>query len=193
MNDDQTIAQVAIPLPVEDVYDYTVPDELRLDAAVGKRVFVPFGKKKLMGYLVGFKPSTTIPKLKSILDVLDAEPLFDQAMLTLCRWLAGYYLCSLGEAIQCAVPPGGGWKERRVVRLAEGFAAAGWDDPASLELVSALKTKKHLELAQALKAVKGKNPHAVLARLEKKGLIVIESKVAKKKALELDGDSRGPG
>ena len=45
-------------------------------------------------------------RLKDVLEVLDDPPLIDAAMLDLTCWLAGYYACSWGQALDAVVPAG---------------------------------------------------------------------------------------
>ena len=45
-------------------------------------------------------------RLKDVLEVLDDPPLIDAAMLELTRWMAGYYACSWGQALDAVVPAG---------------------------------------------------------------------------------------
>ena len=69
------IVEVAIPLPLEGSFHYQVPERLVPLAVPGKRVLVPFGRRKITGYLLGeAEPSGA--ELKEVLEVLDDEPLF---------------------------------------------------------------------------------------------------------------------
>jgi primosomal protein N' (replication factor Y) (superfamily II helicase) len=99
-------AEVALPTPVDRLFDYAVPEPLKDRAAPGHRVTVPFGKRSLQGYVVAVKDSTTLPKskVKAILEAPDAEPLVNKGMLELTRWMADYYACSWGEALQAVLP-----------------------------------------------------------------------------------------
>lgn len=99
-------ADVALPLPVDQLYSYRIPDEFVEVARPGARVFVPFGRRQLVGYLVGVAPDEGQRRLKPLLDVLDEQPLIDEALIVFCRRLAEHYLCSLGEALKAALPPG---------------------------------------------------------------------------------------
>ncbi len=45
-------------------------------------------------------------KLKEVVEVLDLVPLIDAKMLELTRWMAEYYVCSWGQALDAAVPAG---------------------------------------------------------------------------------------
>jgi len=101
-------AQVALNLPVGDAFDYAVPPELRGRLRPGLRVRVPFRHRQLVGYCVRLldTPSIEPARLKPILDLVDAEPLVDAAMLELTRWVADYYGCAWGEALEAALPGG---------------------------------------------------------------------------------------
>jgi primosomal protein N' (replication factor Y) len=98
------IVEVAIPLPLEGTFHYLVPERLSHLAVAGKRVLVPFGRRKVTGYLLGDAVSDA--ELKEVLEVLDDEPLFTPSELEFYRWIAGYYLHPLGEVIKMALPAG---------------------------------------------------------------------------------------
>jgi len=99
------IVEVAIPLPLEGSFHYLVPERLRPLVLPGKRVLVPFGRRKVTGYLLGLaEPSGA--ELKELLEVLDEEPLFTASELAFYRWIAAYYLHPLGEVIKMALPAG---------------------------------------------------------------------------------------
>jgi len=101
----RSIVQVAIPLPLDTVFDYLVPEHLADSVQPGKRVFVPFGRRKLTGYILGYAKEST-GELKEIISVLDPDPLFTSGELELYRWAASYYLHPLGEVIKAALPAG---------------------------------------------------------------------------------------
>ena len=44
--------QVALPVPLPNLFDYLAPPGTP-DVAEGKRVLVPFGRKKMVGVVVG--------------------------------------------------------------------------------------------------------------------------------------------
>ncbi len=103
------VAQVALPLPLDRLYSYSVPETLLSAALPGTRVFVPFGRRQMVGYLISLEhqeQATSGHKLKALLDVLDEEPLISQGQIRFCRKLAELYLCSLGEVLKAALPPG---------------------------------------------------------------------------------------
>ena len=104
---DMRIASVALNLPLDRTFDYLIPDGLRGRVVAGGRVRVPFGSRKgVLGYCVETKTETSVPpwELKEVTSSPDAEPVFNPTMLELARWMAGYYCCSLGEALHAALP-----------------------------------------------------------------------------------------
>ncbi len=81
-------AQVIVDLPVMQTdrpFTYAVPEDLEAVAAVGSRVHVPFGKgnRLLQGFVVGLTEGTDDKALKSIVQVLDEEPVLTQDQLDL--------------------------------------------------------------------------------------------------------------
>ncbi|MRR34576.1 primosomal protein N' [bacterium] len=106
------IIEVIIPLPLERTFHYSVPEPLRSSVRPGVRVFVPFGRRKLTGYVLG-PASDPSGELKDIIGVLDAEPLFTTRELAFFRWIASYYLHPLGEVIKTALPAGINIESRR--------------------------------------------------------------------------------
>src|SRR4030042_1049597 len=97
-------AKIVLGLPVAGPFDYIVPEALQKQIKVGARVWVSFGNRRLMGYVVGLSHTTNIKNLKPILELLDNPPLINKNMLLLTKELSDYYCCSWGEAIETALP-----------------------------------------------------------------------------------------
>jgi primosomal protein N' (replication factor Y) len=101
------ILQIALDTPVPRVFDYLSPADASGAAPTpGVRVRVPFGRRQLIGVLVGTAHDSSVPaaKLKAALDILDREPVFDPVTFELLRWAAEYYHHPLGEVIAAALP-----------------------------------------------------------------------------------------
>jgi primosomal protein N' (replication factor Y) len=96
--------EIALPLPIDSLFDYKVPVKWRKEVLAGKRVWVPFGKRRLLGYVVGVKEESAARGLKSIYSVIDKDPIISDDLMRLSEWISEYYMCSLGEAIHNAVP-----------------------------------------------------------------------------------------
>ncbi len=99
-------AQIAIALPIDRTFHYSIPAELSEQAAVGKRAFVPFGPRRVVGYIVGFSDEADVKAVKPIDRIIDADPILSDEMLALTKWIKSNYFCSWGEAIEAAVPGG---------------------------------------------------------------------------------------
>lgn len=97
-------AKVVVGLPVEGPFDYLIPENLIPKVKVGSRVRVPFGPRKLTGYVIEISPQTRIPKVKPLLELIDDFPILDKNMLLLTKNISDYYCCSWGEAIETALP-----------------------------------------------------------------------------------------
>ncbi len=95
--------QVAVNLPLNDVFDYSVPEKLQDSVEIGKRVWIPFRNRTIVGFIVKISDRTEIPRTRDIKEVIDQIPLLSEEMLKLSRWMADYYFCSWGEAIEAAV------------------------------------------------------------------------------------------
>lgn len=126
--------RVALPVPVDSLFSYRVPDRESADLQPGQRVLVPFSGRKLTGVVVecfetddsgapedngirgetpagGEEPAKTITQ--EIEQVLDRSPVLSGKMLTLLARAAEQVLCPLGLALDTALPAG---SSPRVVR-----------------------------------------------------------------------------
>ena len=157
------LAEVAPDLPLFSTFHYRIPIKLRDQAGLGKRVLVPFGRRQITGYLIGFAQSCSLPedKIKDILKVLDPEPLFDQPMLDFFRFSSEYYFAPLGEVIKSALPAGINLASRKRLRLSEEGrkALANGHLPMQLE-----ETAKKLKDAIGLSATQVKKSDLIILR-----------------------------
>jgi primosomal protein N' (replication factor Y) len=98
--------EVAVALPVHHTFTYSVPPFLSSYIAAGKRVLVPFGQRRVTGYIMGPATETEPAEIKHILDVLDQESLFPASMISFYQWIADYYKHPIGDVIKNALPGG---------------------------------------------------------------------------------------
>jgi primosomal protein N' (replication factor Y) len=109
---DGPYAGIVLNRPVDQVFTYRVPSSMRMRLQPGARVSVPLGRanQPAIGYCVRIDPApdASVPagKIKDLLDVFDVPPLIDASMLELTRWMARYYACSWGQALDAVVPAG---------------------------------------------------------------------------------------
>ncbi|MCP4649075.1 MAG: primosomal protein N' [PVC group bacterium] len=96
--------QVTVNLPLKNIFDYSVPQHLEDSVDVGKRVWVPFRNRVIVGCIININSNTNIRNTKAIKEVIDETPLLSDDILRLTHWMADYYFCSWGEAIEAAIP-----------------------------------------------------------------------------------------
>jgi primosomal protein N' (replication factor Y) len=95
---------VAIDTPLRQVFDYRAPEGTTVGA--GFRVWVPFGRRRVVGVVVVGIDQTEVPanKLRAAFEVIDAEATFDSDLLALLTWAAEYYRHPVGEVLTSAMP-----------------------------------------------------------------------------------------
>lgn len=100
-------ADVLLPLHLPGTYTYRVPRELRDEVAVGVRVVVQFGQKRMYSALVR-RLHTDAPRwrTKYILGVLDEQPIVSERQMLFWEWMAAYYMCYPGDVMAVALPAG---------------------------------------------------------------------------------------
>lgn len=102
-------ADIILPVPLNGLFTYRVPDTLEHIAVSGARVYVPFGKnRRVTGIIVrthNVKPSAhTVKDILSVLD--DSHPSVLPHQLRLMQWMWEYYICSPGDVMKAALPAG---------------------------------------------------------------------------------------
>ena len=90
---------------VDKVFDYNIPSSFDF-LKIGYRVVVPFGNRKIEGYIIGIKNSTDCPpdKLKSIISVCDEYPLILPEIVELIKFMKDKLYLRLIDGIRLAIP-----------------------------------------------------------------------------------------
>ncbi len=103
------IAEVIVDVaayPIDKPFDYIVPETMQSSIEQGVRVKVPFGRRKVLGYVTALKNESDLEstKLRSIDELVDLEPVISSELLTLSRWLAVQTLSFEIDALQVMLP-----------------------------------------------------------------------------------------
>jgi len=101
--------EVALPVPIQGTFTYHVPEDMRRNLTIGSRVVVTFGRRRnfYTGIVAAYQPvAPTEYEVKDIVHVPDTAPVLRHPQLKLWEWVAEYYLCSLGDILRAALPPG---------------------------------------------------------------------------------------
>ena len=119
---------VILPLPLEGMFTYAVPDSLADEVRKGVRLLVPLGKsKRYVAIAVDIHERKPAFAVKPILEVLDDQPMVTEKQLSLWKWISDYYLSPIGEVLNAALPSGlknvGAYKPKteQYVGLPENF------------------------------------------------------------------------
>ena len=117
------IVRVALPVPVDYLFDYAVPAELTTAATPGCRVLVPFSGRRLTGLIVEAVPVASEPAeaqrgdLAWLEKVIDPEPVLSPTLMATLLESAEALLCPVGLALATALPPGSAPRIIRQLRL----------------------------------------------------------------------------
>ncbi|WP_430786037.1 primosomal protein N' [Virgibacillus flavescens] len=102
-----SVAKVIVDVPAKQInqtFDYKVPEQLEKVIMPGMRVIVPFGPRKIMGYVMELTTTSNYGKLKEIIDVLDLTPVLTRELLELGQWLAEETISLFIMAYQVMLP-----------------------------------------------------------------------------------------
>ena len=163
---------------VDKVFDYKVPEGMNV--VVGDRVDVPFGPRKVDGFVINIKDTSSYDttKLKDIISKKDAQPLLSQNMVRLCFFMKQKFYLRLADTIRLFLPPviRNGSVKQKIVEYAylncDDFSSVKKGATKQLEALLYLQEKGNENItvlnnrfgASAIKALKDKN----LIRLESK-------------------------
>lgn len=103
------IAEVIVDVaayPIDRPFDYVIPSHLKGIVEPGIRVKVPFGARKVLGYVTALKDDSSVDeqKLKEISELIDIEPVFSNELLQLAKWLSKETLAFEIDALQVMLP-----------------------------------------------------------------------------------------
>ncbi|WP_017437137.1 primosomal protein N' [Saccharococcus caldoxylosilyticus] len=101
------IASVIVDVPSRQTdrpFDYIIPEQWEDILKPGMRVTVPFGPRRLQGFVVGIKSHSEVERLKPIEAVLDVTPVLNEELLELGKYLTETTLCFAISAYQAMLP-----------------------------------------------------------------------------------------
>ncbi len=192
-------AELVFPLPFRNTFTYSIPEPLKNSAKPGVRAVAPFGKRVLTGFIISTSSTTSVKDtIKPIEDILDSKPIFTQKTLLFYKWLADYYLSSLGEALRLAVPYGTEVESKRKILSDTNFVFNLLNkeknkNSLKAKILKVLSEKEDINFSHLQRLVQKKNIYSALSNLEKQGAVTIlnelagaKVKVKKAKFVKLD-------
>ena len=171
-------ADVALPVPLDQVFTYELPVTLQHRAQAGCRIMVPFGARKLTGMVVRVYDDAPEVAVREAGKLLDEQPALEPHLIELGRWMAGYYCAPIGEVLRVMAPVMGQVHSSRVWSLTDAghdaarqlTLGAADDDPT----VAVLRLLSGRPLSATYLAKKVADAPRVLRGLQKKGFAQVE-------------------
>ena len=176
----QHFINVILPIPLEKLFTYSVSITEFEYLQIGMRVAVPFGKSKIYTALV-YEIHSTPPDVyeaKEIHKILDEHPIVNQLQLQHWRWIADYYMCTIGEVFRSALPSAFLLESETLILRNERAEVAEKDLKDDEFLVfEALQHQSMLKVHEVSAIVDRKNVLPILNRLLSKNVILLKDEI----------------
>ena len=186
-----TVAKIALQAAtyaIDKPYDYQVPLELLDTLRPGMRVIVPFGagNRRTEGIVLALEGGyPDDPRRKSILTVLDEEPVLDGEALRLALWMRERWFCTVYDAARAMLPAGlyfslqDRWKLAPGVDREAAYAAAGRSEHARHIVELLFASGREADVSQIREAFGTRDPNPALKLLRDKGILTLETSASR--------------
>jgi primosomal protein N' (replication factor Y) (superfamily II helicase) len=184
-NTEETLfAELLLPIPVPKLFTYRVPRILKEKILKGQRAIVQFGDRKILTGLISNihnRPPADY-EAKYILEILDDYPVVSELQFKLFHWIADYYVCSLGEVMNAALPSGLKLSSESMVQLHPSFNLDESTVEFSDKELILLKHLLHesLDYSAIAKLLGVKNLYSILKSLVRKEAIILFEEIKEK-------------
>ncbi len=174
--------KVVLPLALPKNYIYSVPKELAQKIKFGIRVEVPLRNKFYSGLVVELYDENFNPgyRTRDILSVIDKLPIIDKSHYNLWKWIADYYVCSVGQVMNVALPSGLKMSSETKIELVTG------EEPGLSELnddeylvYEALRIQNSLNLKEIMEILNKQSVYPVINSLLSKHIVSIREEMIK--------------
>ena len=189
--DGQTVAKVALhaaTYAIDKPYDYLVPPELTGSLLPGMRVIVPFGagNRRTEGIVLVLETQQQPdPRCKTLLTVLDEEPVLDAEGIKLALWMREQWFCTVYDAARAMLPSGLYFSLQDRYRLTKGvdreaaYEAAGRSEHAKRLVDLVFACDGCAEIGQIREAFGTKDPNPAIKFLVDKGILTLETSASR--------------
>lgn len=153
-------ADVILPLLLPRTLTYGIPLQWQDKLAPGMRVEVNLGRNKIYSGIVlqthDYRPESYT--IKPIRNIIDEDPVVFPLQLQFWQWIAQYYLCSLGEVMNAALPAHLKLMSESLLLWNEAFPQPphNLSDDAFV-VAEALHIRKQLTIGEVRQLLEGKN------------------------------------
>ncbi|WP_416442237.1 primosomal protein N' [Leeuwenhoekiella sp. A16] len=171
---------VILPIPVENSFTYRITDAQYASIKPGMRLAVPFGKTKIYTALsIGVHQNEpVIYEAKDIEEILDEEPVVHLTQLNFWKWMADYYMCTLGDVLRAALPSAFLLESETIVKRASGFKIETYDLEGDGQLIAeALIDKPILKIHEVMDILGKKKVLPEIKKLIDLGVVQLEEEI----------------
>ncbi|HEX4274400.1 MAG TPA: primosomal protein N' [Bryobacteraceae bacterium] len=169
---------LSLPVPLDQAFTYSLPLTLQHRVKAGARLIVPFGTRKLTGVVLRVHDDEPHAAVRDALRLIDPEPVLDDELLALGKWISGYYCAPLGEVLRSMLPLASDVRSGKVYTLTDAGRDASRQMSIQPDAEDRVNQVIQMLAARSLSAayIKKKIPLAdrILKSLERKAWIVVE-------------------
>jgi len=177
-------AEVLLPVPIPKLFTYRVPAQFNDKVQIGQRVIVQFGDRKVLTGVIALihQQAPKDYEAKSLLDLLDDYPAIGDLQFKLFQWIADYYLCTMGEVMNAALPSGMKLSSESMVQLHPAFSLEESDYHFPEKEIILIKRLEQdtLSYSDIAKLLGVKNLYSILKSLVGKNAIILFEEVKEK-------------
>ena len=170
---------VILPKPLERLYTYEITQAEASFLKIGMRVAVPFGKSKIYTALVNniHKESPIGYEAKQIYQILDNKPIVTEKQLKHWKWIADYYLCTLGDVLRAGLPSLFLLESETLVIRSENFTNYNILNDEEYLIYEALQRQHILKIDEVTVILEKKTILPVLDSLIEKGVLSVKEEI----------------
>ncbi len=183
---------VSLPVPVDQLFTYSLPETLRHRVQPGSRLLVPFGPRKLTGVILRCHDDPPEVATRDALRLIDAAPVLDEELLALGRWISGYYCAPLGDVLRGMLPLASEMHQGKIWSLTDAGRDAArqflFDSAEDDPVVKVLRMLEKRPLTASYLAKALPLADKAIKSLERKGFIVVEQVQTERDPLRAPSD-----
>ncbi|MCG2612017.1 primosomal protein N' [Flavobacterium sp. SM15] len=175
--------EVVLPLALPKTFTYLVSEAEYHYVQKGMRVAVPFGKNKIYTGLVIdlHQNAPTLYQAKEIHQILDEKPVVNELQIEHWKWIALYYMCSIGEVFRSALPSGFLLESETIISASkENDIDAKELSDSEFLIHQALQQQSSLKVDDIISILGKKNVFPVLNAMLAKNFLVLQQEVSEK-------------
>jgi len=174
------VVNILLPLAIPKVYSYKIEKAFWSSIEFGIRVEVPLRNKLYSGIIIEENEDhkESIYKLRFIRSIIDAKPVITPEQYSLWQWMAKYYMCSIGEVMNVALPSGLKLSsETKLIARAHIDEYLGELSDKEYLLAEAISIQNELTINQVQDILDQKTVYPYIKSLLDKGIILIKEEL----------------